>query len=122
MSEAVNPEHPENVEEKPQDASGAMNEGEKADRQKKPYSLNDLRVLIVEDYPFMLELLSTILRELGVGKVYAADSGEAGQKIIAMYNADARSADHLDLVITDWLMANGSGKELMTWIRNHKKR
>ena len=69
----------------------------------------------------MADLLSSMAREFGVGHILMADSGNEAKEMIMMFNSDARAGSHIDLVITDWLMPDGDGKELIQWIRNSKK-
>lgn len=90
-------------------------------KKKKNYSLSGFRILVVEDYPFMADLLSSMAREFGVGNILVADSGNEAREMIMMFNSDTRATGHIDLVITDWLMPDGDGKDLIKWIRNSKK-
>lgn len=90
-------------------------------KQKSAYNLHGFKVLIVEDYPFMAELITSMLRELGVGNMLVANSGKEAQEMVLMFNSDPGSRNHIDLVITDWLMPDGNGIEFMNWIRGHKK-
>lgn len=90
-------------------------------RQKKAYSLASFRILIVEDYPFMADLMSSMLREFGVGNVVQASSGNEGKEMIALFNSDEQSRNKIDIVLMDWLMPDGDGLELLNWIRTHKR-
>ena len=93
-----------------------------AQKQKKAYSLGQFRVLIVEDYPFMGHLLASMLREFGVGKVVLANNGKEARQMIMMFNSDPYgSRDAIDFVITDWLMPEMSGIELIDWMRASDK-
>lgn len=87
---------------------------------RKSYSLASFRILVVEDYPFMADLLSSMAREFGVGNILLAESGNEAKEMIMMFNSDPRGS-HIDLVITDWLMPDGDGKDLIKWIRDSKK-
>lgn len=90
-------------------------------KQKKAYSLSAFRVLIVEDYPFMADLMSTMLREFGVGNIIQAASGNEGREMISLFNSDEGARNKIDIVLMDWLMPDGDGLELLRWIRGHKK-
>lgn len=90
-------------------------------KQKKAYSLAAFRILIVEDYPFMADLMSSMLREFGVGNIVQASSGNEGKEMISLFNSDEGSRNKIDIVLLDWLMPDGDGKELLGWIRGHKK-
>lgn len=86
------------------------------------YSLKSFRVLAVEDYPFMADLISTMLREFGVGHIVQAINIQEAKEVLTLFNsesADPRNA--IDIVITDWLMPDGDGPELLKWIREHRK-
>ena len=89
-------------------------------RQKKAYSLAAFRVLIVEDFSFMSDLMASMLREFGVGHILQADSGNRAKNIISMYNAGDDARDRIDVVLMDWLMPNGDGLELLKWVRSHE--
>ncbi|MCM2342987.1 MAG: response regulator [Alphaproteobacteria bacterium] len=90
-------------------------------KQKKAYSLSAFRVLIVEDYPFMADLMSTMLREFGVGNIIQASSGNEGREMISLFNSDEGARNKIDIVLMDWLMPDGDGLELLRWIRGHRK-
>lgn len=90
-------------------------------RQKKAYSLAAFRILIVEDYPFMADLMSSMLREFGVGNIVQAASGNEAKEMILLFNGDEMSRNKIDVVLMDWLMPGGDGLELLTWIRGNKK-
>ena len=45
-----------------------------------PYSLKGLRILLVEEFPFMVTLMTSMLREFGVGQVMATDDVEDAKK------------------------------------------
>lgn len=88
---------------------------------KKAYDLKNFRILIAEDYAFMADLMATMLREFGAGHLFIANSGNEAKEMIMMFNSDPGSRNQIDLVITDWLMPDGDGAELVTWIRSSKK-
>jgi len=72
-------------------------------------NLSKLRILLVEDHVPMRQIISGILRELGVSKVdYASDGNEALQKLWEF---------EPDIVITDALMEGMDGVELTKRIR-----
>ena len=73
-------------------------------KQKKAYSLSAFRILVVEDYPFMADLISTMLREFGVGNIVQASSGNEAREMIMLFNSDETSRNKIDLVLLDWLI------------------
>lgn len=93
----------------------------KASSEDAAYSLAGFKILVVEDYPFMASLMTTMLREFGVGHLLLAENAEEAERMLVMFNADPGSRDNIDIVLTDWLMPDGDGDRLMKWIRDHKK-
>lgn len=88
---------------------------------KQHYKLERLHVLLVEDSSSMRMLVSEILKEIGVGRVSTATSGQMAMNYLEP--AARNSLDevlHFDLVISDWVMEPVSGLELLNWIRKHK--
>ena len=88
-------------------------------RREKAYDLSTFRVLIVEDYSFISDLLASSLTELGVGEVMVTPDVSTGKEKILDFNA-VSSARNLDVIVLDWLMPDGTGLELLQWIRNHR--
>ncbi|MCB1556358.1 MAG: response regulator [Alphaproteobacteria bacterium] len=95
--------------------------GSSTQKEKSAYSLNGFNVLIVEDYPFMASLIATMLREFGVGNIFIAHNGADAREMLVMFNGDPAARDHIDIVLTDWLMPGGDGIALIDWVRAHKK-
>lgn len=87
----------------------------------KAYNLNGLRILVVEDFPFMADLMSAMLREFNVGKILSMCQIEEAQKALTTYNVDTPQNQHIDLVMTDLFPPRDEGLQLMRWIRGHKK-
>ncbi len=69
----------------------------------------------------MADLVASMLREFGVGHLLLASDGQEAKEMIMMFNADARSSNHIDLLVTDWLMPRCDGEELVRWIRSSSK-
>ena len=85
----------------------------------KAYDLGTFRVLIVEDFQFIANILASSLSEMGVGKVLTAADGTIGKERLLNFNA-VQSSQNIDVAIIDWLMPECPGLELLQWIRNHK--
>lgn len=69
----------------------------------------DMKVLIVDDYPTMLRVLRSLLRQMNFTNIEQAEDGaEAFEKL---------TQDKFDLVISDWGMEPMSGFELLKKIR-----
>ena len=84
------------------------------------YDLSAFKVLTVDDFSFITDLLASSLKELGVGKVIRADDGEKAKNLILQSNG-IESGNSIDVLVLDWLMPGMSGKQLLEWIRNHEK-
>lgn len=69
----------------------------------------NMKVLIVDDYPTMLKVLQTLLRQLGFTNIEVAEDGaEALEKL---------KQDTFGLVISDWNMEPMTGLELLKTVR-----
>ncbi|NCC22901.1 MAG: response regulator [Alphaproteobacteria bacterium] len=90
-------------------------------RQKKSYSLHQFTILIAEDFPFMADLLSSMLREFGVGRIIVAENGRDAISRLRSSNGDSGSREPIDLALIDWLMPKQNGMEVISWIRSHKR-
>lgn len=90
---------------------------------KETYDLSSITVMLVEDSSYMQSLFSSMLKIFGVGEILLCDSAKEAIDLLTITQARARSRyiDRVDIVITDWLMPNGSGKDLLQWIRSHEK-
>ena len=82
----------------------------------RPYSLNNFKVLFVDDFPFIADMSAMMLSAMGVGRVVTASSGKQAQERLAQLNAH-RGSENIDMVVSDWMMPGGSGHELLRWIR-----
>jgi CheY-like chemotaxis protein len=65
------------------------------------------RVLVIDDDKFMLEFVSHLLRELGVGEVLVAEDGKAGLFVLSAQMAA------IDLLICDIEMPGMDGIEFL---------
>jgi len=84
------------------------------------FDLSDFTALIVEDFSFIAQILSLSLQEMGVGNVMTAENGALAQNKIQAFNS-LQNDKSIDVIILDWLMPVMDGKELIKWIRAHKK-
>ena len=77
-------------------------------------SLNkDIRILVVEDNANIRKLLLNILKSMGFKNLTEADNGKiAWEKI---------QGGHFDLIMTDWMMPEMDGLELVKKIRNESE-
>lgn len=86
-----------------------------------PYNLSNFSVLLVEDSIYMQTLVSEMLRVFGVGDILTcANAKEATDLLtIAQARTTSRYINKIDILLTDWLMPNGNGKDLLNWVRTH---
>lgn len=75
------------------------------------YKLETVRILIVDDFQPILQLLSDILRTLGFQNIDTAKDAQTGYDLLC-------KKDH-DLVILDWRMEPINGLELCQMIRKN---
>lgn len=85
------------------------------------YDLRPLSVLLVEDSPFMRELMTTLLESLEVGNITTTPNGEdAMSELLLSTNNDIDSNSSYDVIISDWAMKPMSGLDLLKWVRSHE--
>lgn len=71
--------------------------------------LSRLSIVVVEDNEFMRHLVVSILKSFGVSNVFQAEDAHSGFNIL-YYNK-------IDVVISDWEMAEEDGITLLDWVR-----
>lgn len=75
--------------------------------------LSGIGILIVEDSQAMMRLVGSVLKSMGVKRIYTAPEGERGFRVF--------QSEKPDIVITDWLMDNGmDGITFMQKVRQDK--
>ncbi|HXX25692.1 MAG TPA: response regulator [Pseudolabrys sp.] len=74
------------------------------------YLIQQLSVLLVEDNPFMRNLVRNMLANIGVKKVYEAGDGIAGLEMIRSVTPD--------VMVLDWEMPLLNGPELVRIVRS----
>lgn len=87
------------------------------------YDLSNFSVLVVEDSQYMQSLILSMLKAFSVGDIMLSESSKDAQDLLTVTQARAKSIyiSKVDIVLMDWLMPKGSGKDLLEWIRNHEK-
>ncbi len=87
-----------------------------------PYDLTNFSVLMVEDSEYMQHLISDVLKIFGVGDILMCGNAKEATDLITIAQArtTSRYVNKIDIIITDWLMPEGSGHELLQWIRTHE--
>jgi DNA-binding response OmpR family regulator len=90
--------------------------------QQSQYSLRNFNVLLVEDYDFIKGIVVAMLRVFGVADVITCSNAEEAIDILTINMTQVRhgTAKPIDIVLTDWMMPEGSGYDLVKWIRNHR--
>ncbi len=69
----------------------------------------NLKILVVEDNEKIRKLLCNILGNVGFGNVYEAENGVAAWDVL--------TSQPVDIVLTDWMMPEMSGLELLKKVR-----
>jgi two-component system, chemotaxis family, chemotaxis protein CheY len=72
-------------------------------------------VLVVDDDPELRELLNTVLTNKGY-KVLTAASGKEAYRLLKERYSKYKST-HVNLIVSDWLMPNGNGLDLLGQVR-----
>lgn len=76
-------------------------------------SNTDISILVVDDQRIMQRHIVASLQQLGFSRVVTAENGRA-----AMERLDQ---EHFDFVISDWMMPEMDGLQLVTAMRAHPK-
>lgn len=87
------------------------------------YNFSKLSVLVIEDNKFMRALLCSILRAFEFGRILTAENGKDAQGLIGFSASAAEFGGGLsiDVVLSDWMMPQMSGLELLRWVRSHEE-
>lgn len=72
--------------------------------------LTKMKILVVEDQPQAMMLITMILKELNTGQVITASDGAAALELLDQAEQAERP---VDLIISDWIMPQKSGLELL---------
>lgn len=98
-----------------------MNTNVKQASKANTYSLKNFSILLVEDFEFLQQLIVGMLRAFGVGNIIVCSSGEEAQGLLSvMASTKSNDVRMVDIVLVDWMMPEGSGEQLLRWVRNHK--
>ncbi len=93
-------------------------------QQPPPYDLSNFTVLVVEDSVYMHSLISSMLKVFSVGDIMVSEGGDEAIDLLKVTQArtgGSKYINHVDIVLMDWLMAKGSGEQLLKWICSHEK-
>ena len=83
--------------------------------------LSRFNILVAEDYEFIQQLLTGMLKAFGVGGITMCAGGDQARGFLQMiHNARAAEAKVVDILLTDWMMPEGDGATLMKWVRSHE--
>jgi CheY-like chemotaxis protein len=72
----------------------------------------ELRVLVVDDEPQIVELIQYVLGEVGIGRVHTAGDGQAA------WRRFRDGALEYDVVICEWMIPKMDGLDLLQHIRD----
>ena len=78
-----------------------------------PAQTSGLRVLVVDDEELTLRALARAIRRIG-----RATTVSSGRAAVELLDRD----DGFDVIVTDLVMVDGSGHDLIEWIRGHRPR
>lgn len=86
------------------------------------HPLQNITVLLVEDTWQIRNLLTSIITQLGFGRVIRASNGAEAIKMMKLMQEDPRKAGfaHIDIILSDWVMEPVDGPMLLRWVRRHK--
>lgn len=86
------------------------------------YDLSNFTILVVEDSVYMQSLIASMLKAFGVGDIMACEDGKEAIDLLTITQSRKKSRfiTDVDIVLTDWLMPRGSGKDLLKWIRSNE--
>lgn len=86
---------------------------------KKAYDLSSLRIMVLEENPFMAELMSAMLREFRVNMVATTCKLQEAMERLEQFNMYSPARSHIDILITDWVPPKAEGVDLLKWARIH---
>ncbi len=84
------------------------------------YDFTRLSILLVEDSKFMCDLMSSILRAMGIERILIVNNGEEAISIMSPVNKPKDSMvgfSGVDIVISDFFMPVVDGGMFLRWIR-----
>ena len=76
----------------------------------------DIRVLLVEDDPHSMNLIKSMLNDLGIYQVHTASNGLKAKRFLE----DAGTKNHANVMLCDWKMPALSGIDLLRHVRLSK--
>lgn len=84
------------------------------------YDLQKVKVAIVDDSPFMTDLIRYMLEHLGCRHIRPAnDTASLMQELDECADQDPKLIP--DIIISDWAMKPSTGLDLITWLRQHRQ-
>lgn len=86
---------------------------------RKVYDLSSLRVMVLEEFPFMADLMAAMLREFKVNTVLTTCKAQQAMEMLEQYNMYSPPRAHIDMLISDWIPPGGEGLDLLKWARIH---
>jgi len=86
---------------------------------KRMYDLSTMRVVVFDQFPFMSELMSTMLKEFDIKHVTTTTATTEVMNILERSNMYGPQSGQIDILITDWVPPKGQGIELLKWARIH---
>lgn len=88
---------------------------------RRAYDLKGLKILILEEFQFMADLMSSVLKEFHVGQVHATCDFTEAKRMLEEHNIKLGEKSRIDLIITDLLPPKNEGLQFISWVRSHPK-
>jgi len=83
------------------------------------YDFKNIVVLVVEDGEYMRQMLSSALKNMGVGTVITKHNGGEAIDYLAETKKGSFGVTPVDVIISDWEMEPVDGLMLLRWVRRH---
>lgn len=81
-----------------------------------PENITNLQFLVTDDYESMRIMIAEHLQQLGIKRILFAKSGMEAVEVI---NAQYGTPNQIDFILTDLVMENGTGLDLVKAIRGN---
>jgi two-component system chemotaxis response regulator CheY len=80
--------------------------------------LTSIKILVLDDMPTIRDLVKKQLRDMGYKNIISGEDGVIGWQLI---NDAIDAGAPFDLIISDWMMPNMKGLEVLKLVRAHPK-
>lgn len=80
--------------------------------------LTSIKILVLDDMPTIRDLVKKQLRDMGYKNIVMGEDGVVGWQLI---NDAIDAGSPFDLIISDWMMPNMKGLEVLKLVRAHPR-